>query len=233
MINVLRTAVAAVALVSSGLSFAAPDYDKVPFSFYCVSTTDCSPSLSGQLLMQVIGDKNKEDPNTYFKLFNNVGIASSVTLISFDGLAPGFLHHDDPSNPTFGTGPGTEFMVDVKGNGDPGNLPAGANVVPPFVETWTARAVSQGLGGNGQPANGIDASNDIFEMVTPGNYLSFINSMKTGDLRIGLHVTAMPDGKSATYINNLVPVPEPETFALLIVGLGFLGYRFSRRRLSA
>src|SRR3954469_19478260 len=101
----------------------------------------------------------------------------------------------------------------------------------PFHESWTARAVANGAGGNGQPANGIDADGEFFELIAskpnhPG-YLEFLSAIEHGNIRVGLHVTALADGGSATYVTNAVP--EPGLYGLMLAGLALLGVFRSRR----
>jgi hypothetical protein len=201
-------------------------------SFSCVAG-DCTTDLSGQLSLQVIGDKNGEDTNVYFKFFNSAVLPSSVTLISFENLAGlTFLHPIANSNPLRGTGAGTEFALAFHGpaNAVPDTLPGGKGLQPPFTESWTARAVAQGAGGNGQPANGINGANEAFELIASDanhpDYLTFLHAIQQGDIRVGLHVTALQGGGSATYLSA---VPEPATYALLLAGLVAVG-AFVRRR---
>jgi hypothetical protein len=194
---------------------------------------DCTTDLGGQLSLQVIGDKNGEDPNVYFKFFNSAVVPSSVTLISFENLSGlTFLHPVANSDPLRGTGPGTEFALAFHGQGNstPDTLPGGNGLHPAFIESWTARAVSQGAGGNGQPANGINGAGEAFELIAsdsnhPG-YLTFLHAIEQGDIRVGLHITALQGGGSATYLSA---VPEPATYASLLAGLIAVG-AFARRR---
>ena len=210
---------------------AASDYDKVPVTFTCIAATDCDPNISGQLLLQVIGDKNGEDSNVYFKIFNDVGIQSSVTQISFAGLSDLAFLHPLAGDDTQGTGPGTQFSLAFHGpsNSIADGLPAGNTIG--FDSSWSARAVAKGGGGNGQPANGINTSGEAFELIASNpnhpNYLSFLSAIQSGSIRVGLHVTDFADGGSASYVTG---VPEPATVAIIAIGLvGFGAVRMRRR----
>ncbi len=44
----------------------------------------------------------------------------------------------------------------------------------------------------------------------------------------GSYITALPGGDSITV--NVIPVPEPSTYALMLAGLGVVGYMARRRR---
>jgi len=227
-----KSAAAVALLVLPGVmpAQAASVYDKPSVGFTCVAATDCDPNISGQLSMQVIGDKNGEDPNVYFKVFNDVGVQSSVTQISFAGLSDVAFLHPLSGDATQGTGPGTQFALAFHG---PGNsiadgLPAGNTIG--FDSSWSAKAVSQGAGGNGQPANGIDASGEAFEMIASNpnhpNYLAFLSAIQSGNILVGLHITNFSDGGSASYVTA---VPEPATMAAIAVGLLGMGAARLRR----
>jgi hypothetical protein len=59
-----------------------------------------------------------------------------------------------------------------------------------------------------------------------------ISAIGSGELRFGLHVIAFDNGGSATYINSPTAVPEPSTYAMLLVGLGLVGFMARRRVLN-
>ncbi|MEO8629373.1 MAG: PEP-CTERM sorting domain-containing protein, partial [Betaproteobacteria bacterium] len=190
---------------------------------------DCATNLSGQLVLQVIGDKNGEDPVVYFKFFNNIGnpggSQSSITQISFDGISDlTFLHPIIGSDPMRGTGTGTEFQFSFHGGGSIADtLLTGPGVT--FNADWTARSVGAGNGGNGGVANGLNEQGDVMEMINAGavhpDYLSFLHAIQNGDIRVGVVTEGYANGLSATYVTNVVP--EPGIYAMLAIGLIAVG----------
>ncbi len=229
--NNIKILAAALALTASASAQAIlPPLDPVAgyggasFNFTCLVGCDDTPDVGGQLYLQVLHDINPGDgldPNVYFKFFNMVGTQSSVEQVSIDGLtgfsAPG--------------GSGTNFVIANSPN--PKNLPGGNTATPAFVEDFTYAAESNNtLGFNGVPAAGINAALETMEFSKAASYDDIISAMASGDLRFGLHVIAFANGNSATYLNNLTPVPEPGTWAMLAAGLGLLGAQAWRRRKS-
>lgn len=158
-----------------------------------------------------------------FKFFNNS--TSSLTDVYFDdGTLLGMASID--------SGTGVSFSQIAS----PGNLP-GANLAsPPFVTTADFSADSN-------PAvslNGVTSGEWVaitFDLINGKSYVDTLAALSTPnadgsyDLRIGLHVQGYDGGYSESFINNPVPVPEAETYAMMLAGLGLVGWAARRRRL--
>jgi len=119
----------------------------------------------------------------------------------------------------------------------PPNLPGGNLVSPAFVTTAGFLADSDAP----VPHNGVSMGEWLaidFTLKPGQSYNSVINALALpnhggdGDLRIGLHVQAYPGNANESYINIASPVPEPETYALFMAGLGLLGFMGRRRNAS-
>ena len=225
----IKLLVGTIALVSSASAHAIlPPVDPVAgyggasFNFSCLVGCTTTPDVGGQLFLQVLHDIDPSDgvdSNVYFKFFNMVGTQSSVEQISIDGLS-GFSKL---------TGSGTNFVAANSPN--PKTLPGGNTAVPAFVEDFTYEAVpDNALGFTGKPEAGINAAGETMEFYKAASYNDIITAMTSGNLRIGLHVIAFANDGSATYLNNLAPVPEPETWIMMAAGLGLLGVQAYRRR---
>ena len=147
-----------------------------------------------------------------FTFYNNSSINSCVAEIYFDS---GSIF----SFAGITNGPGTFFERPTT----PKNLPAGKTLNPSFV---TSNELSFGAF-SPAPKNGINPN--------PGEWLKIslnINGdtlfeeiadrFNTGDIRIGAHIIALPDGSSESGIN----IPEPLTFCFVAAGaLAFLRRR--------
>ena len=124
----------------------------------------------------------------------------------------------------------------------PPNLPGGNSVTPRFDgSALTADADSP------PTKNGVQNSDVTNEQLTVTfNLLSGktwsdvltslalpgfpVESPVNSWLRVGVHVQSFQSGNSASFINNPVtPVPEPESYALMLAGLTLVGF-ISRKR---
>lgn len=84
------------------------------------------------------------------------------------------------------------------------------------------------------PFNGVNASQILgvsFELKKNTTYTDVVSAISSGDLRVGLHATALPDGSSEWAVNSMEVVPEPATLALL--GLGAIALRCGRKKKTA
>ena len=115
----------------------------------------------------------------------------------------------------------------------PGNL-SGANLVSPaFVTT-------AGFSADSDPVvmpNGVSKGESVaitFNLLPGITYadtlaaLALPNAGGTGDLRIGVRVQGYPGG-GESFINNPAPVPEAGTYAMMLAGLGLVGWAARRR----
>jgi hypothetical protein len=120
----------------------------------------------------------------------------------------------------------------------PPNLPGGNSIAPAFATTVGFLADS----------NSPVSHNGVQNTDTTGEWLQIDFSLKSGKtfadvltaltlpagddwLRVGLHVQAFEGGYSESFINlPVMAVPEPETYVLMLAGLGLLGVGARRRR---
>jgi hypothetical protein len=59
---------------------------------------------------------------------------------------------------------------------------------------------------------------------------ALFNGLMAGEAYLNIHTTNFPGGEIRGFLAVAAPVPEPETFALMLVGLGALGCCARRRR---
>ena len=152
-----------------------------------------------------------------FTFYNESLVPSSLSAVYFDdGSLLGIA--------AVTNGPGTSFTQPAT----PGNLP-GANLLdPPFVTTEEFC-----VDGDPPPAqngvNPVDPGEPLewvqitFDLVGDATLADVLDELYTGVLRIGVRVTALPDGSSESGVN----VPEPAT--VFILGLGALALLRRRR----
>ena len=103
----------------------------------------------------------------------------------------------------------------------PGSLPGGSGV------GFISDAAFDSDSGGGQPVNGINMGESAtFQIVGAA-----LDSFTGGDLAAGAHVRSLLTS-SASVVTIAAAVPEPETYALMLAGLGAVGW-VARRRQSA
>jgi len=184
-------------------------------------SSNSSTDVASQFLVDVT---NAGGGKVDFKFTNAVGLASSITQIYFDDDASVLGTIDSLIEST-----GVDFVV----GGAPPNLPGGATIS--FSATHLATA--------GPPVahNGINSSTQSlvirFNLAATQTFANVISALDNGTLRIGLHVQALPDGKSDSYINGdklpppppVTAVPSPTAAVLGLLGLVTVGLRRSPR----
>ena len=167
-----------------------------------------------------------------FAYTNNVGIASAISEIYLDnGPVVSLLSvHNSPSG-------STSF---IGGSANPGNLPGGNTLSPPFVATSSLSADA-----SGNPSKGVDSASDILGIAysTTSGLTGIEDAIADGSLRVGLHIRSIGiAGGSDSYVNGGGPtifpqtpaVPEPSTLVLWSLGaIGLVGLGYRRRKRAA
>ena len=62
---------------------------------------------------------------------------------------------------------------------------------------------------------------------------ALVAGMATGNAYFNIHSSQFPGGEIRGLLTEVVPIPEPETYALMLVGLVLTGWVARRRRLGA
>ena len=219
------------ALFTAGMTLSSAVFALTPpstsYSFVGVTNTNAANVATGvaALSMEVIDLGGSQ---VAFRFTNNS--MSSLTDVYFDdGTLLEFA-----SAPQYSTG------VDFSQYASPGNLPGGNTLSPSFTTTAGFSADSN------PPAspNGVTSGEWLtitFTLQSMQTYDSVINALSlpngggVGDLRVGLHVQSFANGGSESFVNVpdgiSNPVPEADTYAMLLAGLGLVGFA-ARRKLS-
>lgn len=221
MNTVLRFAVsAAIALLGSLSVFAqAATYNFTEFN-------GGATGLGNQLSVEVLDNTaTSATDDVLFKFTNAVGIASSLTDIYFDNgtTAPPLLS----SISIYAQSSGVSFDTSAT----PPNVPGWNTLSPSFSADQSSDSNTPGASSNGISAMSeyLTIKGTLASGYTYGNVLSYMGS---SDFRIAVHVQSIgADGVSAEYLVNTTPVPEPETYAMLLAGLGLVGFA-ARRKLA-
>lgn len=108
--------------------------------------------------------------------------------------------------------------VSFTSGANPGALPGGNGV------SFVSDAAFDSDAPGGAPVNGINGGEFAVFSITGASLTSF----DTGALLAGIHVRSLYNGQSEGFVTT--PVPEPSTYALMLAGLGAVGFMARRRR---
>jgi hypothetical protein len=202
-----------VMLAAGAAVYAGPTYD-----FTCITNNSAANAAIGEAQLFVEVQNPGGNQVTFY--FTNTGPeASSICDVYFDdGSLLSIVGIIDGSGVSFGS-PAT-----------PGNLPGGNSISPAFETTDDFSADSN------PPVehNGVNPGENLaimFSLKGGMTYGDILDDLASGELRIGLHVQAFPDGGSESFVNNRDPsvVPVPGAILLGALGVGCIGW-FRRRR---
>lgn len=206
------------------------------YSFVGVTNTSSANTALGvgSLSVEVIELLEKSaqgNAQVAFK-FTNASSSSLSDVYFDDGTLLGIASITD-----FGTVAFTQLA-------NPANLPGSQNLTPGF-QTTAGFSLDSNAQGGGVPANGVSFGESLtvtFELQSGQEYQSVIQALAlpnttdgTGNLRIGLHVQSFPSsGGSESFVNSpdgfATPVPEAQTVAMMLAGLGLVGFMTARHR---
>ena len=212
--------IAALLLVAALAAPAAAD----TYSFNLITGNGSfGEAVESQFAVQVTDATDVNGAKVAFKFTNTAVLAASITDIYFDdGTLLGISAITD-------SGAGVEFANPAT----PGDLPGGNALDPDFQ---TTAGFSLDSSAPGVSANGVNAAGEFvtvtFNLINGKTFADTIAALNGGvDLRIGIHVQALPDGESNSYVNTPpggpgpgstpVPLPGVASAALaLMAGLG-------------
>lgn len=225
-------ALLALALAIPGLGFSASAFAAASTFYSFVGVGDPAASSANvatgmaSLAVEVIdlGFSSQHNANQIAFTFTN-NSSSSLTDVYFDdGTLLGISSISD-------SGVDVDFSQLAK----PANLSGGEYLNPDFITTAGFSADSN------PPAsrNGVSSGEWLtitFDLQSGTDYQSVIDALAlpnhggTGDLRIGLRVQSFVDGGGESFVNVSAPVPETKTYAMMLAGLGLVGFTVLRRR---
>lgn len=191
------------------------------YSFVGVTSTNSANVVTGMtaLSMEVIDLGGSQ---VAFKFTNN-SISSLADVYFDDGTLLGIASISD-------SGTGVAFSTGA----NPADLPGGNNLTLAFTTTAGFSADSDAP----VSPNGVTSGEWLtitFNLKPFQTYASVINALSLpngggeGDLRVGLHVQSFANGGSESFVNSPTPVPEVDTYAMLLAGLGLVGFAVRRK----
>jgi hypothetical protein len=113
---------------------------------------------------------------------------------------------------------GTGTVLFTPGAAPPA-LPGGSSV------GFSSDAPFDSDGGSGKPVNGVNMGESASFSITG----ALLDSFSTGNLAAGVHVRSLVTSSVSLLTVPVPVVPEPETYALMLAGLGVMGWLARRR----
>ena len=203
--NHLRQLAIGAALAVASLGAYAQNY-----SFSCITnnlSADCSTG-EAQFGMTV-----SDGGSVVNFLFTNTGaLASSITDIYFDWSSSAYAL-------TAGTLTASAGVV-FEWGASPADLPGGNSIL--FSSDLSSQSTPPP-----QPS-GVNPG-EWLNIAFSGSYANLLTGLNSSGLRVGLHTQGYQGGGSESFV-NVPAIPEPETYAMLIAGLGLMAFVARRRQ---
>lgn len=117
---------------------------------------------------------------------------------------------------SFSGGTGTVLFT---AGASPGSLPGGSSY------SFVSDAAFDSDGGKGPPVNGVNMGESASFAITGAT----LDSFKDGKLAAGLHVRSLETSSVSLLTVPVTAVPEPESYALMLAGLGVMAWLARRR----
>ncbi len=194
-------------LVAGLFAMAASTAQAQNYSFSCVTNNNAADCSTGEAQFSLSVTSLAGVVNL---LFTNTGpSASSITDIYFDWASSAFALGQGVLTDS---GAGVSFSWGAS----PGNLPGGKSIGFSADLATDSNTPTQPMGVN--PGEWL---NIAFNTQT-----NLITGLDSGDLRVGIHTQGYAGGGSESLVVS--PIPEPETYAMLLIGL--TGLVLARRR---
>ena len=178
------------------------------FNFNNITSNNAANELTGerQLFVDVTDSSGKEDltSNSVLFKFSNVGpFASSMTQIYFD---------NSTVLKSMGTIVDSGAGVDFAEAGKVGNLPGGnaVNFSPDFEINSTGPVSQNGV----NPGEWVSV---LFNLSPSKTLNDVFNDLKSGSLRVGMHVQAFSNGGSEAFVNNNTSLVAPAPISTPVV----------------
>ena len=181
------------------------------YSFDCITNNSAASCGVGEAQLSL--EVTQSGSTALFKFENSGPAASSITDIYLDWTAAfGGLPITMGAITDSGAG------VDFSWGASPPQLPGAPSLVA---------GVNADSNPPAQP-NGVNPGEWVTLAVGfSGSFQDLLGDINSGDLRIGIHVQGFANGQSEAFTTQ---VPEPETYAMLLAGLGLMGFVARRRR---
>jgi len=198
-----------VLLLGASINASAQNY-----SFNCITDNSAASCSVGEAQLSLSVTQSGSD--AVFTFSNTGPAASSITDVYLDWTA-GFGGLPITQGAITDSGAGVDFSWGAS----PPQLP-GAPSLLAGVNADSNSPMTQQRGVN--PGEWLSLTVGF-----AGSFADLLADINSQDLRVGIHVQGFANGQSESYTTTTA-VPEPETYAMLIAGLGLLGFEARRRR---
>lgn len=204
--------------VAAALCLSTSAASAATYGFTCI--TSGVPCTTVGTTDQILVNITESGSQVNFLFTNAGGVDTGVANVYFDSSLLSY------SSPAISTSPGAVFAL----GGNPGNLPVGNTLTPPFSSNFTVSAVPPA------PVNALDVGEQLIVTLALAPTVSFQDFLASigGDSRIGLNMTSIGGSlviEGGTPINpdpDVTAIPVPAALPLMfadLVGMGFIARR--------